>query len=378
MSEPSVKTLIASFGHSHYPVVIGEKIVRYLPDFLPHADPANRLFVITDQTVHRLHLKSLIQPMAPFFPDVETLMIPEGEANKNIRTLEKLCVRLQKGGADRQSTLLAFGGGVIGDLTGMVAALYHRGIRYIQIPTTLIAMADSALGGKTAVNLPAGKNLIGCFYPPSAIFADVTYLRTLMDKDFRAGFAEVLKYGLAADRSFFRYLVKNEQRIFLNHPETLTEIIYRCMKIKNHIVRKDPYDTAQRRILNFGHTFAHALESSYTYGWIRHGEAVMIGMLMATELSVLTGRLQEPDAQIIRKILLQNIAFICRQRGIAKKLKQLNPIEFLQRFHSDKKHIRNQYAFTLLTGIGQAETGCSATPAQIRSAIKISFNQIFS
>lgn len=259
----------------------------------------SRAFVLTSPRVHR-HWGAKI---ARQVPSSRAILFNDAESAKNLRTVEKIARELIRAGADRQSLILALGGGVVGDVAGFVAATYLRGVRLIHIPSTLVAQVDSSIGGKTGVDLPEGKNLIGAFYPPRQILADPETLSTLPHRDYRSGLYEVIKYAVIADRQLFAYLVRRMPALLRRDPSALAHVIPRCMRSKARIVQKDERESGLRQILNFGHTLGHALETATRYRRFLHGEAIGWGMIAATLLALATNRIPEPDAaKIIRLI----------------------------------------------------------------------------
>lgn len=255
-------------------IYIGRNIKKILPK--------GKGVVITDRNVNRYWGKEIKALGLPVY------VIPPGERSKNLKMAEKIYKALLRFGLDRQSYLVAFGGGVVGDLTGFAAATYMRGISYVQVPTTLMAQVDSSIGGKTGVNLPEGKNLVGCFWQPESVFIDIKFLSTLPKKELKNGMAEVIKYGIIKDRKLFEYLEKGGRSLFY--------IVTRCAKIKAEIVKRDERETTGlRAILNYGHTIGHAIEASNRYKGITHGEAVAIGMKYAAKISNKLGYLSNRD-----------------------------------------------------------------------------------
>lgn len=232
-----------------------------------------------------------------------TFLIDDSESAKNLQTVELLCRALTHAGADRRAVILAVGGGVVGDVTGFTAASYLRGVRLVQIPTTLVAQVDSSVGGKTGVNLPEGKNLCGAFYPPDAVIADMDTLGTLPHREYRSGLYEVIKYGVIADAGLFRYLERNMLALLRRDAAALEYVIYRCIRIKTRVVERDERERRLREILNFGHTFGHALEAITEYRRFLHGEAIGWGMYAATLLGAATGRIAEADVARIMRLV---------------------------------------------------------------------------
>ena len=300
MTGPVHQTLEVGLGNRAYPIHIGPGILNaaeLVPADLAHRDT----LVVTNTTVAPLYLDKLICCLHG--RRTETLLLPDGEQYKTLESFTRIIDRLAELAYHRDAVLIALGGGVIGDLTGFAAACYQRGIALVQVPTTLLAQVDAAVGGKTAVNHAAGKNLIGAFYQPRAVIADTATLATLSEREYRAGLAEVVKYGAGLDAGFFAWLESHSQKLVDRNAATLTEAVMRCCSIKAAIVAEDEREAGRRALLNLGHTFAHAIETGTGYGQWLHGEAVAVGIIMAAELSVRLGRLQQGDASRVRALL---------------------------------------------------------------------------
>lgn len=244
----------------------------------------DRLFIITNPKLKRLYAKRLEKALPKGIASC-WLIMPEGEKYKTLATCEKLHIALSKNGASRQSLILAFGGGVVGDVAGFVAATYMRGIACLQMPTSLLAMVDSSVGGKTGVDLPTGKNLVGAFFQPKAVIIFTDVLKTLPARELRCGLAEVVKYGCICDKDFFKFLEVNTKQILAGDPKVLVPVILRCCAIKAQVVGADEKETGLRAILNFGHTLGHAIEALTGFDKIKHGEAIAMGMVFAAKLS---------------------------------------------------------------------------------------------
>ena len=273
-------------------IIIDDGCVLSSDTLAERISPHNKLVVITDENVNHLYgnklLKSLEKIVEP--NNIKMVIIPPGESSKSINQYEKVVKDIADFSIDRRGTIIAFGGGVVGDLAGFVASTLFRGLHFIQIPTTLLAMVDSSIGGKTAINIPHGKNLLGTFHQPKTIFIDPSLLDTLPDREFKAGYAEVVKYGLIRDLEFFQFLEKNIDNILNRDKNTISRIIEKCCQMKGEVVINDEQDRAGRQILNFGHTFAHAYEkASGLDGSVLHGEAVAVGICNAFRLSVNMG-----------------------------------------------------------------------------------------
>jgi len=275
-------------------------------------------------------------------------LFDDAEAAKNLKTVEKLARALVRSGADRHSLLVAIGGGVVGDVAGFVAASYLRGVMLVQIPTTLVAQVDSAIGGKTGVNLAEGKNLVGAFYPPRLVLADPETLTTLPEREFRGGLAEVIKYGVIADAKLFAFLEKQMDALIRRNSRALEHIIQRSIAIKANVVGKDERESGLREILNFGHTFGHALESVTRYRRFQHGEAIAWGMMCA---ALLGHEVADMPADTVSRIVA-----LIRRLGPLPSWPPVKPAEILQAMHSDKKARDGKLRFVLSSKIGKAAT----------------------
>ena len=292
--------LCVELGDRSYPIFIGDRLLQS-PELLASHIHGEQVLVVTNETIAPLYLSSLVDGLSAH--SIETVILPDGEIYKNLEVLNTIFDILLAKKYNRTATLVALGGGVIGDMTGFAAACYQRGVNFCQIPTTLLAQVDSSVGGKTAVNHKLGKNMIGAFYQPQCVIIDTSLLSTLPDREFRAGLAEVIKYGLIADVEFFNWIEKNISKLLARDPDALCFAIEKSCANKAKIVEKDEHENDVRAILNLGHTFGHAIETFQSYkGWL-HGEAVAIGMIMAAELSSLLGWIDKADVRRIREIL---------------------------------------------------------------------------
>jgi len=272
----------------------------------------------------------------------------DAEAAKNVKTVEAIARSLVKAGADRRAVVIAVGGGVVGDVAGFAAASYLRGVALVQVPTTLIAQTDSAIGGKTGVNLPEGKNLVGAFYPPKLVMVDTNTLKTLPQREFRGGLAEVIKYGVIADAKLFAFLERNFDKVLARDARALEHLITRSAEIKAAVVSKDERESGLREILNFGHTFGHALESATAYKKYQHGEAVAWGMMAAALYGHETG--VTPASDVAR------IVSLVRRMGRSPGWPSVAPKRLIELMSSDKKARAGKLRFVLTPGIGRAAT----------------------
>ncbi len=330
-------TLTVELGARSYPIVIGNALIGefQLTDYLDGPD----CLVVTNETVAPLYLPALQKTLPPGRV-VESL--PDGEQYKTLKTAETVLDRLAASRANRDATVIALGGGVVGDIAGFAAACYMRGIAFIQVPTTLLAQVDSSVGGKTGVNHSEGKNLIGAFHQPRLVLIDTDTLKTLPTREFRAGLAEVIKYGAIADPDFLAWLEANVDALLAKDPGSLAHAIRRSCELKASVVAEDERETGRRAILNFGHTFGHAIESSLGYGEWLHGEAVAAGMLMAAELS----GLGEADQLRLKKLVEACGLPVCPPPIGAEQLQKA--------MRMDKKVMEKQTRFVLLRSLGEA------------------------
>lgn len=306
--------------------------------------PAPLYAVVTDSNVNRLYGRTLADAMIQAGLNTSVLEIPAGESAKNMATVLSLATRLLEQGADRQTLLIALGGGVVGDLTGFLAAIFMRQVGYIQLPTTLVGQVDSAVGGKTAVDLPQGKNLLGAFHQPRAVFADLQFLDTLPEREFANGLAEIIKYGIIEDEKLFGLLEDNMEAVLHRDPALLLKIVETCCRIKKSIVEIDEREQGLRRILNFGHTLGHALEAESGYR-LSHGEGVALGMIAAAKLSSALGYLAADEAGRIGRLVAQ--------AGLPARIDaDLKTEAVLDRLKADKKKKDGALHFVLVKKIG--------------------------
>ena len=338
-----MRALKVNLEDRSYPIYIGSDISLDNELYSKHIN-SKKIALITNEQIADLYLSEISQTLKTF--DLKTLVLPEGETEKNLETIGKAAEFLSDNGIDRDSSIIAFGGGVIGDITGFVASSYMRGIKFLQVPTTLLAQVDSSVGGKTGVNISRGKNLIGAFYQPSAVIADTKYLNSLEPKRLSEGLAEVIKYGLIRDEDFFVWLSKNTSRILALEPEVMAHLIERCCQIKAEIVSEDEREGSIRAILNYGHTFGHAIESLTDYSVYTHGEAVSIGMVMAASMAERMGMLSKDDKKDIIN-LLESV-------NLPTEKPSLNSNDFLKSMKRDKKAQDGEIRLILLEGIGRA------------------------
>ncbi len=338
-----MQTLHVDVGHAQYPIAIGPGLLgdRALLDSLIGG---RSLGIVTNTTVAPLYLARLRAALGD--RRIAECVLPDGERHKTLATLGIVFDRLVEARMNRDATLLALGGGVVGDIAGFAAACYQRGIGYVQIPTTLLAQVDSSVGGKTGVNHPGGKNLIGAFHQPLAVIADTQTLSTLPDRELRAGLAEVIKYGCVRDPIFFDWLELNVERLVGRDHEALAYAIGRSCEIKAAVVGRDERENDLRAILNFGHTFGHAIEAATRYETYLHGEAVGLGMLMGADLSQRLGLLEGDDSRRIRDLLART--------GLPTAPPRIGAAQALELMRMDKKVLAGRVRLVLLTRLGDA------------------------
>ena len=341
-----------------YAVTIADGAIASLRQVLDRLHPIGRRFVVSSPLVWRLHGPE----MARALPEAEPILVPDGERFKQLPTVTRIYDALVRANADRAATLITFGGGVIGDMGGFAAATYLRGIALVQVPTTLLAQVDSAIGGKVGVNHPQGKNLIGAFYQPDAVVVDPVVLATLPRREFRAGLYEVVKYGMTSSAALFDRVAKERKAIFARAPEVLTPIIADACRIKVDVVVKDERESGLRRILNFGHTAGHAIETLTKYRRFRHGEAVGYGMLVAAQLARARGALADVD----RRALAEVIASL----GPLPPIADISSVQMIDAMRHDKKTVAGRLHFVLPTAIGSTTIVDDVTEKEIRAALK--------
>jgi 3-dehydroquinate synthase len=356
-----VHTLPIQTASAAYNVLLGEGLLTELPRHLNaiFGERRRRLFVVTSPEIWASWSQTFLSGFSADAAEPIVLQLPAGEQHKRLAALERLAQHLASAGADRSSLLIAFGGGVVGDMTGFLAAIYMRGIDFIQVPTTLLAQVDSSVGGKTGVNLSAGKNLIGCFHHPRLVLADIAVLRTLPSAELRAGLFESLKAGLIYNSGLFGYIEQHAEALLRQQKEPLTHVIAESIRVKADVVSKDEREAGLRMILNFGHTIGHAIEALTHYRGLLHGEAVGWGMRVAVEASRMRGL---PDAEA-RRILAAIDAL-----GLPP-LPRLTPRRLLNAASGDKKRIGGIRHFVLLDAIGHATVVNDLSDNELQRAI---------
>ncbi|NOY65958.1 MAG: 3-dehydroquinate synthase [Gammaproteobacteria bacterium] len=339
-----MKTLTVDLGERSYPIYIDTRILGK-SDLLTRHIPGKQVLVVTNDTVAPLYLEKTLESLSAF--DNDAIILPDGEEYKTMATTQLIFDKLLANRFNRTATLIALGGGVIGDITGFAAACYQRGINFIQIPTTLLAQVDSSVGGKTGVNHPLGKNMIGAFHQPQCVIADTDTLNTLDDRQLSAGIAEVIKYGMINDYEFFLWLEENIKSLLARDTEALAYAIECSCQNKARVVAADEREGGQRALLNLGHTFGHAIETGTGYGTWLHGEAVASGMYMAANLSARHGWMSSEDLERIKDILQKS-----RLPTFAPE--EVSTDEFIKHMSVDKKVLAGKLRFILMKGIGKS------------------------
>lgn len=335
-------TLNLDLGERSYPIYIDSNLFS-TDSLLSKHIRAKRVCIVTNDVVAPLYLEKIKANLADF--DVDEIILPDGEAEKNLANFDKIMSHLLANTHGRDTTLIALGGGVIGDITGFAAACYQRGLDFIQIPTTLLSQVDSSVGGKTAVNHPLGKNMIGAFYQPKAVIIDTDSLHTLLPREFSAGMAEVIKYGILGDANFFNWLEEHTEKIKAGDQATIIQMIETCCQCKADIVSADEKESGVRALLNLGHTFGHAIEAEQGYGKWLHGEAVATGMVLASKLSVAMNLLEASELRRIEKILTDfDLPLIAPE--------DMGFEQFIKHMRRDKKNIGGKLRLIIPNAIG--------------------------
>lgn len=338
-------TLSVQTPSHHYPIFIGQDLLSQADELLkPYL--TQKAAIITNETIAPLYLKTVQTALDKLGIAHFSIILPDGEQHKNWPALNLIFDGLMQNRAERKTTLIALGGGVIGDMVGFAAATYQRGAPFIQVPTTLLSQVDSSVGGKTAINHPLGKNMIGAFYQPQAVLADLSTLHTLPQRELSAGMAEVVKYGALGDAAFFAWLEQNMPDLMAQHPEKLAQAVYHCCQMKAGIVAKDETEQGIRAWLNLGHTFGHAIEAEMGYGVWLHGEAVAAGMVLAARLSEQLGKTTAADTQ--------RIAALLEAAGLPSAPPSFSFHKWIEHMSHDKKVTGGVMRFIGLERLGKA------------------------
>jgi 3-dehydroquinate synthase len=354
-----VQRIDVELGTRSYPILIGAGAMEQA-DALDRAIPARDVLLVTNTTVGPLYADKLARALAPRrCIEVE---LPDGEMHKTLANVSRMLDVLVANRFGRDACVVALGGGVVGDMAGFAAACYQRGISFVQVPTTLLAQVDSSVGGKTGVNHPGGKNLVGAFHQPAAVFADTNTLNTLPDRELRAGLAEVIKYGLIVDRGFFDWLEANAAKLLARDTDALTHAIRRSCEIKAEIVARDEREQGERALLNLGHTFGHAIESATNYSSWLHGEAVGAGMLLAADMSRRLGWVTAADVERIETVL--------RRFGLPVEVKAVPAAVLAEKMKIDKKVAAGRIRLVLLKAIGSSVVTGEYADAALRETLQ--------
>ncbi|NQW92596.1 MAG: 3-dehydroquinate synthase [Polaromonas sp.] len=363
MSSPHPMQVTISLADRSYPILIGSGLFGKA-DSYQNLPSANTVLIVSNTTVARLYAAPLQTALQTRYPRVLLLALPDGEAYKDWQTLQLIFDALLANGCDRKTILFALGGGVVGDMTGYAAASYMRGVPFVQVPTTLLAQVDSSVGGKTAINHPLGKNMIGAFYQPQLVVCDLDVLKTLPARELSAGLAEIIKYGPIADMTFFDWIEVNLPALLASESSALAHAIQRSCEIKAHVVGQDEREQGLRAILNFGHTFGHAIESGLGYGQWLHGEGVGCGMVMAAHLSQRLG--------LVDVVFVEHLTQLIRCAGLPIKAPRLdandNAGRYLELMRVDKKSEAGEIRFVLIDAPGSASVR-PAPDALVREVI---------
>ncbi len=344
-----------------YDIEVGEQLIDDPARYRPHL-AGRKAAVVTSSVIAPLYLGRVAGALRAAGAEVIEVVLPNGEEHKTWQTLNLVFEALLSEHCDRQTTIVALGGGVIGDIAGFAAAIYQRGVPFIQVPTTLLAQVDSSVGGKTAINHPLGKNMVGAFHQPKAVIADVATLETLPMRELRAGLAEVIKHGIIRDPEFFTWIEANIGRLLAREPEALLHAVVRSCEIKAEVVGQDERETGLRAILNFGHTFGHAIETGLGYGQWVHGEAVGAGMVMAADLSARAGMIAKAEANRIRDL-------VARAGLPVAGPASLSADRYLELMALDKKADAGKIRFVLLEKPGSAVLRDDLPQALIRDTL---------
>lgn len=353
-------TVDVALGARSYPIYIGTSLLSDTALLRRHI-AGNQVAVITNDVVRELALEQLMAGLEGCNAEVSVHSLPDGEEAKNLANYGAIMDFLVDRRHNRSTTLIALGGGVVGDIAGFAAATYQRGVNFIQVPTTLLAQVDSSVGGKTAVNHPRGKNLIGAFHQPVAVLADQQLLRTLPPREYGAGIAEVIKYGVIADAEFFSWLESSVESLLAQDAAALTHAVARSCRIKADVVAEDERESGRRAILNFGHTFGHAIEALTGYRQYLHGEAVAIGMVMAADLSARSGLLSRSEAY--------RIAALVRRFSLPAVPPPLGVEDMLDAMGMDKKVVDGTLRLVLARAIGDAFVTSDVRPGDLRATL---------
>jgi 3-dehydroquinate synthase len=357
-----IETVHVDLGPRSYDIEIGSGNVRDVALFCDADAEDSHAVIITDANVDDLYSEPVAESLVDAGSEVDILVVEAGESSKAPEVAAELWEQMLDQGTDRKSVVVAVGGGVVGDLAGFVAATFARGLRFVQVPTTLLAQVDSSVGGKVGINLPGGKNMVGAFWQPRGVVVDVSVLETLPEREYRAGLAEVVKYGVIQDADFFAHLEANVEPINAREPAALTYVIQRCCRLKADVVEQDEREeTGVRSILNYGHTFCHAFEAATDYEELLHGEGVAIGMMCAARLAQRMGCV---DAEFTKRQRALLEAF-----GLPLNVPDVEPDELIDLMYRDKKVDRGKLRFVVPSRMGHVECVGDVTTEDIVAAL---------
>jgi len=355
-----VQVVRVALGERSYPIHIGSNLIGDAGLYGRHAQ-GRRVAVVSNNVVAPLHLERVRQALTQAGAQSVPVLVEDGEQAKSWQTLDRVMDALLAARLGRDSLIVALGGGVVGDLAGFAAAVYQRGIPFIQVPTTLLAQVDSSVGGKTAINHARGKNMVGAFHQPLAVIADVATLDTLPERELRAGIAEVIKHGFVLDLPFVAWLEENIAKLLARDRAALEYAVQRSCELKAQVVAADEREAGQRAVLNFGHTFGHAIEAGAGYGAWLHGEAVATGMVMAAELSARAGTLSRGEAERVKALI--------GRAGLPVRGPNLGMRRYLELMQVDKKAAAGRVRFILLDGLGRATLRGDLDESLVRESI---------
>ncbi len=356
--------ITADVPSGSYDIHTGRSVRNRLPELVETFSPSpSHLAVITDENVAEHWLSPLVESLASFDVDRSEYVVPPGEGSKSREQLENIWHHLLEQRADRSTVVLALGGGVVGDLAGFAAASYMRGVRLVHLPTSLLAMVDSCIGGKVGINLPEAKNIVGDFHQPECCVIDLSTLTTLPDREYREGLAEVVKYGLIMDGPFLQWIEEHTEEIMEREPDALQHLVRRSVECKVDVVERDEKEAGLRQILNFGHTIGHGIEAATAYDRYLHGEAIAPGMLASIDLSDRVGLLEEPG-------LYERVSTLFRELGLPDDVSGVTMEEIKPHLKHDKKAKKGEPRWVLIRSAGDVEYGHVVPDEHVRAAVR--------
>ncbi len=359
---PTISKVQVRLSERSYDISIGTDVLSRFGQLLTETEQVTHAIIVTDNNVRDPHAQAIDAAVVQAGIKTDLLEVKPGETSKSVEVATSLWNQLLDLGTDRRSVIVAVGGGVVGDLAGFIAASFARGISLFQVPTTLLAQVDSSVGGKVGINLPGAKNIVGAFWQPRAVLIDTGVLRTLPLREYRAGLAEVVKYGVILDADFFEFLESRIKQLNDRDHETLAEVVARCCQLKAEVVAADERElTGQRAVLNFGHTFCHALETVCGYGELLHGEGVSIGMLCAARLAVATGRIG-PE-------VTSRLDHLLKALQLPRQVPKVDHDDLITAMQHDKKVQHGRLRFVLPTHIGHVELVDNVNTSDVRQAL---------